>query len=578
MTPFELAAIRTDEGQLRAMLATAGVKTWKGKACCCPWHGDEHPSAGIFQGDEDRSWRFNCQVCNWTGDIFDVQARVEGKTVAEVLAGRSAPAARPTPPKTHYATLEALTAGFAMDGGPFVYTNPVTHKADMVVVRYRGQDGRKRFVQAHWNSTGFVMEAPAKPWPIYNRSRIAQATEVVVVEGEKCVHALNGIGIVATTSPGGAGKAGHADWSPLAGKTVRLWPDNDDIGRRHMADVAQILARLTPPAAVFRVHEADLGLAEKGDVADMIAACGEDEEAARSIILSVLEEATSDGASSEVRGLIGDMASGKVAVLRWPWPALGGMTRSLLTGTITTFCGDPGGGKSLMAIQSHMYWTRQGYKTALYELEDDRSFHLLRATAILSGRSELTDPEWVSHHGDEATAAMAEHAGFLDQFGPCLYATPDQQPTLTQIAEWIEARCAEGCQIITIDPITAAQADNKPWIADGVFIARVKTAVRKSGSRLLLFSHPRKGRKGQVDLDSLAGGAAFARFTHCVLWALPVREEEATVRTPLGDTTSLVNRQVRILKARNGPGTGLDIGFYFDGRTLALEEKGVLQK
>ena len=45
----------------------------------------------------------------------------------------------------------------------------------------------------------------------------------LTVEGEKVVHALHDYSVVATTSPCGAGKAKHPDWTPLAGKNVILY-------------------------------------------------------------------------------------------------------------------------------------------------------------------------------------------------------------------------------------------------------------------------------------------------------------------------------------------------------------------
>jgi hypothetical protein len=69
------------------------------------------------------------------------------------------------------------------------------------------------------------------PRPLYRLPQIKTASEVVLVEGEKCADALERIGIEATTAMGGA-KADPAktDWSPLAGKTVLIWEDNDKAG------------------------------------------------------------------------------------------------------------------------------------------------------------------------------------------------------------------------------------------------------------------------------------------------------------------------------------------------------------
>ena len=118
----------------------------------------------------------------------------------------------------------------------YQYVHPDTSKVEMIVLRMVKPDGDKDFRQARPEGSGFVQQAPAKPWPLYNRARIRNADTIVVVEGEKCVHALHNCGIVAITSPAGAGKARHADWTPLAGKNCVLWPDKDESGRAHMKD------------------------------------------------------------------------------------------------------------------------------------------------------------------------------------------------------------------------------------------------------------------------------------------------------------------------------------------------------
>jgi hypothetical protein len=156
-----------------------------------------------------------------------------------------------------------------------------------------------------------VKEAPPKPWPLYNRTRVAASDTIVVVEGEKCVHALADIGIVATTAPGGAGKAPHADWTPLAEKTVYLWPDADPVnppkhphagkrtGIEHMKDVAQQLQALEPPPLVLWLDVDQLGLPPKGDVVEYLDTYGGDTaETKRNAITCALQLAEPMGASA----------------------------------------------------------------------------------------------------------------------------------------------------------------------------------------------------------------------------------------------------------------------------------------
>ncbi len=73
-----------------------------------------------------------------------------------------------------------------------------------------------------------------KPWPLYRLDEIARRPDAVVVvcEGEKAADAAQRLlpEYVATTSPSGSKNAGKADWSPLAGRTVLVWPDHDAPG------------------------------------------------------------------------------------------------------------------------------------------------------------------------------------------------------------------------------------------------------------------------------------------------------------------------------------------------------------
>ncbi len=177
-------------------------------------------------------WRYKCHSCPAGGDIFDIRALLN-KTTAEDELKREAMKRAPAPPipeTPRFDTLEAIVGKFRDVEAVYRYTNPTTGAVDMAVIRWR-QDGKKHFTQASPAPGGkWWMRAPAVR-PLYNRARVALAPVVVVVEGEKCVHALHDVGIVATTSPQGAKSAGLADWAPLAGKRVILWQDNDDRNR-----------------------------------------------------------------------------------------------------------------------------------------------------------------------------------------------------------------------------------------------------------------------------------------------------------------------------------------------------------
>src|SRR5579864_4960853 len=82
-----------------------------------------------------------------------------------------------------------------------------------------------------------------KPRPLFNLDALHKrpAAPVLIVEGEKACQAAEQLapGYVCITSPGGSKAAAQADWSPLHGREIVIWPDADDPGRQYAAFVAK---------------------------------------------------------------------------------------------------------------------------------------------------------------------------------------------------------------------------------------------------------------------------------------------------------------------------------------------------
>jgi len=99
---------------------------------------------------------------------------------------------------------------------------------------------------------------------------------VYIAEGEKDVDNLRRLGVIATTSPGGAAKpGGRSKWRPefarhLAGFDIVILPDTDDAGWAHADTIASSLAGIAASVCVLRLS----GLPPKGDVSDWITAGG----------------------------------------------------------------------------------------------------------------------------------------------------------------------------------------------------------------------------------------------------------------------------------------------------------------
>jgi 5S rRNA maturation endonuclease (ribonuclease M5) len=130
-----------------------------------------------------------------------------------------------------------------------------------------------------WDARARAMRMP-EPRPLYNLPAVAASDAVVLVEGEKCADALMQLGIVATTAMGGASTAiDKTDWTPLAGKTVAVWPDHDEAGARY-ADT--VIPKLMYIGAEVRRVTVPPDKRKKWDAADAVAEGFEVEELLRS--------------------------------------------------------------------------------------------------------------------------------------------------------------------------------------------------------------------------------------------------------------------------------------------------------
>ena len=109
--------------------------------------------------------------------------------------------------------------------------------------------------------------------PLYNLPDIAQSDRVIWVEGEKCADELTKLGYTATCTIGGAGMLSPRtkdkfDFSPLHGKELIIWPDNDEAGGK-LAKIVQELA-VNAGAKAVTLLTPPRGKPKKWDAADAI--------------------------------------------------------------------------------------------------------------------------------------------------------------------------------------------------------------------------------------------------------------------------------------------------------------------
>lgn len=274
--------------------------------------------------------------------------------------------------------------------------------------------------------------------------------------------------------------------------------------------------------------------------------------------------------------LIEDTISGRRQSIPLPWDKLTDLSNCLLPGTVTLICGNPGASKSFMLLESLVYWLKNGISCVCYMLEENVQYYLLRATAQLSGLSSITNPKWVKSHPDETRLAQSQHEDILRAIGSIITAQPGSQITLVQLAQWVERHAKAEVRVICIDPVTlAAYSTRQTWLEDGDFLEKIKRSAVDYDVSVVLVTHPTKGSL-VPGLDTLAGGAAYTRFSQSALWLEKHEPKDSDVRGACGTVSQEHNRTIHILKSRNGIGQGAKMACNFDADSLTLCEEGLI--
>lgn len=252
-------------------------ETASGWTACCPGHEDRRASLSISEGDEGRIL-LHCHA----GCGLETITSALGITKADLFdreASTSRPAAPPkvsTPKKRPLfsSASEAQKAYERKLGKPVSIHEYLDEHSVHVgsVIRWQLSPTEKEIRPISLLADGWSLEQMPEPRPLLGLPSITKVSgRIFVVEGEKCVDALEALGLPATTSSGGACAAGKTDWRPLSGLEVVIVPDCDEAGRKYAEEISRILHGVNG-TTVVKVVEIE-GLDEGGDVADLVEAC-----------------------------------------------------------------------------------------------------------------------------------------------------------------------------------------------------------------------------------------------------------------------------------------------------------------
>ena len=159
--------------------------------------------------------------------------------------------------------------------------NLPTNIAKKIVAEYSYQDENglelfqvvrfvpKRFAQRHRNGSGeWAWNLDGVRRVLYHLPEVIKTSALYLVEGERDTDNLRALGLVATTSPGGA-----QNWRPeyaafLAGKNITLIPDMDGHGLDYARDIARDLEGKAQLSVILLPKPAK-------DISDWLAAGGD---------------------------------------------------------------------------------------------------------------------------------------------------------------------------------------------------------------------------------------------------------------------------------------------------------------
>ena len=258
---------------------------WSGTSgtACCPAHDDKTPSLSIGEGEGGRII-VKCHAgCSQDAVIDALQRRGlwlnhdkrNALSPCKNAGARASPRSdRPEPtntsPPTQHRDLgpaDATFDYFDAEGGLI-----------MRVMRWeahneRNNTGRKQIRPTHYDGRSWAWGDPAGPYPLYRLTDLYahEDAPVLLVEGEKTADAARELVTdhIVSCWPHGAGSIDKVDIEPLRGRTIILWPDADEPGRKAMQVLAE---RLLPIARAVNIVPLPDDLPDGWDLADRLPA------------------------------------------------------------------------------------------------------------------------------------------------------------------------------------------------------------------------------------------------------------------------------------------------------------------
>jgi 5S rRNA maturation endonuclease (ribonuclease M5) len=266
----------------------------------CPLHDDHNPSLSVSLG----TGLWHCHAGCGGGDIFHFEMKRSKSTFPESKRRVFEAVGRRV---ENQGAMQAIaTYSYQSENGEELFQ----------VRRYQDPGGRKTFRQFRPDgSGGYIPNVRNVRRVLYRLPEVLDASQVLVVEGEKDCDTARSLAFIATTNPGGAGKWRAQYSHTLRDKQVVVIAHADELGKRHARYVARSLVET---GATVKLVEA---LPGAKDMTEWVERGGAREKLLE-LVSALPELSRADIAAwrTETKGQPADLADRRRRRTRYPFP------------------------------------------------------------------------------------------------------------------------------------------------------------------------------------------------------------------------------------------------------------------
>lgn len=353
--------------------------------------------------------------------------------------------------------------------------------------------------------------------PLYHLSALSRQldADTWITEGEQKVDLLEEYGFVATTS-GSSTSVSETDWTPLQGKNVILWQDNDESGNTWLNTLIPILKNLG--CNIRCVDIGQLNLPESGDVVDWVKTLPEvtqiDFLALPMRDPDVLEKPLLNPPESqeEKASMVECICANDInpEPIDWLWDGW------LAAGKIHIFGGAPGTGKTTIAMHLASVISRGAYWP-------DKSPAIAGNVMIWSGEDDANDtliPRLIQAGANRSNVYFIEN--ILEKEEKRVFDPAYDMPALQQKFEDVG-----DVRLLIIDPIVSAVTGDSHKNAEvRRDLQPLVDLAASSRCAVLGITHFSKGTAGRDPIERVTGSLAFVALARIVLVAAKKEEPD----------------------------------------------------